>query len=97
MYTSKDYIFVSTYNDGNGKVLYLKDIEDSDLSYLYMLIENIWFIPEDHQKIFINNGEGTKELIVDKDTLISSFFNHLDEIYVGLKGVKTTYPFMLEE
>ena len=97
MYTCHDYIFISTYNDRVGKVLYLQDIENSDLSYLYTVIEHIWFIPDENQKIFINNGEGSKKLKIDKDTPIRSFLKNQDEIYVGLKEVKTTYPFMLEE
>ena len=95
MYTNKEYILISTHNDRHGKILYIEDM-GTYICELYMIIENIWFIPEHHQKIFVNNGEGTKELIIYKNTPVSSFFNHLDEIYVGLKGVKSTYPFMIE-
>ena len=95
MYTNKEYILISTHNDRHGKILYIEDM-GTYICELYMIIENIWFIPEHHQKIFVNNGEGAKELIIDKNTPLSSFFNHLDEIYVGLKGVKSTYPFMIE-
>jgi hypothetical protein len=96
MYSANDYIIVSTYIDREGKVLYLQEIEKSDLYYLYAVIEHIWFIADENQKIFINNGEGTKEINIDKNTPISSVFKNKDEIYVALKGVKTTYPFMIE-
>lgn len=97
MYSANDYIFVSTYNNREGKVLYLQEIEKSDISYLYRVIEHIWFIAEENQKIFINNGDGSKELNVDSDIPITAFFKNKDEIYVGLKDVKTTYPFVLGE
>jgi hypothetical protein len=97
MYSANDYILVFTYNDRNGKVLFLQDIEKNNISYLYRVVEHIWFITEENQKIFINNGQGSKALKIDIKLPISSFFKNQDEIYVGLKGVKTTYPFLLQE